>query len=147
MSVSHFRQIPIFASDYPERAQTWAHFQLPFYCINCQRKRPTRYLTPNFGPFCKECLMQISIAKLPEDQQERAMTDVDEAREKYPSVLVEGHLLHVCFIFDEWQVWLNTEDAEFTGLCVAVGATRDEAVESAVKVLEAVVERLQGPTL
>lgn len=51
--------IPTYAADYPERAQTLAHAILPFYCCNCYRKRETTYLTPNFGPFCDECLEEI----------------------------------------------------------------------------------------
>jgi hypothetical protein len=54
-----FVKIPDFASGYPERAETLAHTRLPFYCCNCQRKRETAYLTPDFGPFCRECLGQI----------------------------------------------------------------------------------------
>ncbi|HYM24961.1 MAG TPA: hypothetical protein VEU08_17210 [Vicinamibacterales bacterium] len=75
---------------------------------------------------------QISVAQLPEHQQDAAMSQVDEAIEKFPSVMVAGHLLHVCQIDGHWQVWLNCEDAEFTG---------------AVRVFEAVVEKLQEPVL
>ncbi len=70
----------------------------------------------------------------------------DMIAELYPAVLVEGHLVHV---FQEngrhWQVWVNTEDLEFTGLCVGTGETRDEAIAVAVKALEAIVEHLQSP--
>ena len=48
--------IPAYASDHPEQAQTLLQAMLPFYCINCYRKRETTYLTPDFGPFCDECL-------------------------------------------------------------------------------------------
>ena len=48
--------IPAYAADYPERAQTLTQAFLPFYCINCYRKRETTYLTPDFGPFCDACL-------------------------------------------------------------------------------------------
>lgn len=52
-------KIPSYAIDYPERAVEIAHFHLPFYCINCWRKRETTYLTPNFGPFCDECIVEL----------------------------------------------------------------------------------------
>ncbi len=74
----------------------------------------------------------------------------DRASRKYPSVDLAGtHMsLHV-FQRDEdsdppWLVWLNV-DCDFTGLCIACGSTRDEAVADAVKGLEAAVARLQGP--
>lgn len=73
------------------------------------------------------------------------MSAVDRAVEQYPSVLVEGHLLHVCEMHGEWQVWLNTEDMDFTGLCVAAGSTRAAVVAEAVRVFEAVVAELQKP--
>lgn len=57
--MSDFTPVPDFAVDYPERAETLDHARLPFYCVNCHRKRPTRYLTPNFGPFCGECLREL----------------------------------------------------------------------------------------
>ncbi len=69
----------------------------------------------------------------------------DEASEQYPSVLIERHLLHVYEQGGEWHVWLNCEDMDFTGLCLGLGATRDEAVEQAVQALEAITEKLQGP--
>jgi len=50
--------IPSFAADYPEVAVTLEQARLPFYCTNCYRKRETSYLTPNFGPFCDECLQE-----------------------------------------------------------------------------------------
>jgi hypothetical protein len=58
--------IPKFAADYPERATELNHLHLTFYCINCQRKRETTYITPNFGPFCDECmndLQTVMVAK------------------------------------------------------------------------------------
>jgi hypothetical protein len=52
-------RIPSYAADYPEIAETLAQAMLPFYCINCYRKRETRYVTPNFGPFCENCLKEL----------------------------------------------------------------------------------------
>lgn len=51
-----YNSIPAFAEDYPKIARTLEQTRLPFYCCNCQRKRITRYINPNFGPFCDECL-------------------------------------------------------------------------------------------
>jgi hypothetical protein len=73
------------------------------------------------------------------------MHDVEVASERYPSVLVAGHLLHVFETRGEWEVWLNTEDADFTGLCVSVAATRQDAIANAVRVFEAATEALQQP--
>ncbi len=69
----------------------------------------------------------------------------DAISELYPAVLIDGHLVHVFTEGREWCVWLNTEDTEFSGLCIGVGATRDEAVAQAVKVCEAVAAHLQRP--
>lgn len=53
-------KIPSFAiEDSAEYPETAAGTHLPFYCINCYRKRETTYLTPNFGPFCDECLEEV----------------------------------------------------------------------------------------
>ena len=57
--MSDLEPVPDFAADYPERAASIVHTRLPFYCANCRRKRPTKYLTPNFGPFCEECSKEI----------------------------------------------------------------------------------------
>lgn len=74
------------------------------------------------------------------------MAATERASRRYPSVLVAGsNLLHVCEMHGEWEVWLNTEDMDFTGLCVSAGSTRQEAVTEAVRVLEAVTAKLQEP--
>lgn len=57
--MTRFILVPQFAVDYPELAETIEHARLPFYCCNCLRKRPTTYLAPNFGPFCKDCLDEV----------------------------------------------------------------------------------------
>jgi hypothetical protein len=89
---------------------------------------------------------QISVSQLPEHEQDAAMHATEVASENYSSVRVAGQSLHVCHMDGEWQVWLNTEDADFTGLCVSVGQTRDDAVAGAVHALEAAVAELQKPT-
>lgn len=57
--MSVYAPVPEFARDYPNVAQTLRQTRLSFYCMNCQRKRPTRYLTPDFGPLCEDCLREI----------------------------------------------------------------------------------------
>ncbi len=56
-------KIPDWASDYPEIAETLEQARLPFYCINCYRKKPTKYITENFGPFCELCLEELEVKK------------------------------------------------------------------------------------
>jgi hypothetical protein len=74
-----------------------------------------------------------------------------KASREQPSVEVEGYGVHVCQIESDreiggpWGVWLNTEVADFDGICLGVGTTRNEAVGKAVKLLEAVTDFLQGP--
>jgi hypothetical protein len=77
--------------------------------------------------------------------------DNDAASRVFPSVEVPGApelRLHVYKERDGdgWAVWLNTEVSDFDGLCLALGSTRDAAVADAVKGLEAVLEKLQGPS-
>lgn len=73
-----------------------------------------------------------------------SITDQNEEAERaFPPVEVKGHLLHVFQRDGEWNVWLNTEDMCFTGLCIGIGASRDEAVRQAVAALEAATEVLQ----
>lgn len=74
------------------------------------------------------------------------MAETEQASEDYPSVpLPTGQRLHVFRTGETWDVWLNCEDADFTGICVAVGTTRDDAIREAVRVFEAAVEELQQP--
>lgn len=66
----------------------------------------------------------------------------------YPAKLCCGCRLHVYRqggATGEWEVWLNTETADFDGLCVAVGSTYAAAVAEAVTVFERAAELLQGP--
>lgn len=91
---------------------------------------------------------QQSVASLPEPQQDAAMSHVDQAVDKYPAVrLSTGQRLHVFADANEteWEVWLNCEDMDFTGICVAVARTRQEAVTEAMRVFEAAVDQLQQP--
>lgn len=57
-----FHAVPEFAqhnADYPEVATKVDHLRLTFYCCNCTHKREAAYVTPNFGPFCRECLKEL----------------------------------------------------------------------------------------
>lgn len=72
--------------------------------------------------------------------------DNDALSEAFPSVEVHGRGLHVYQDHGGgWCVWLNTECADFDGLCISVGSTRDKAIAGAVEILEAIVEQLQKP--
>lgn len=64
---------------------------------------------------------------------------------EYPSRVVGDHSVHVYEQDGVWHVWLNTEIADFDGVCLGVGPTRDEAVSRAVRSLEACVAALQEP--
>jgi hypothetical protein len=90
---------------------------------------------------------QQSIGSLPEEQQDAAMGAAEGATERFPSVnLSTGERLHIFEVAPgTWEVWLNCEDADFTGICVAVAKTRQDAVTHAVAVFEAAVEELQKP--
>lgn len=52
-------------------------------------------------------------------------------------------------IFDDalygWQVWLDAEVDDFSGLCIGAGATRDDALADAVRKLEEALCILQEP--
>lgn len=52
--------VPKFAADHPLIAETMEQARLTFYCMNCYRKRPTGWVTPNFGPLCEECLEELN---------------------------------------------------------------------------------------
>lgn len=56
---------------------------------------------------------------------------------------VRGYGLHICQRDGDWTVWLNTEVADFDGLVLGVGATRDLAVSNAVASVEAIERVLQ----
>lgn len=73
-------------------------------------------------------------------------THQDDVCARFPAVLVaRRHLLHVFEEYGQWKVWLNTEDMEFTGLCVGVGATREAAVAQAMEGFTAAITELQKP--
>ncbi len=87
------------------------------------------------------------------DCYEAAIAKVMEAQEKasanYPAVLIDGHRLHVCETDRRWEVWVNTDERDFDGICIAVGSSRDSAVGSARVTLLALsgylaVEQLKG---
>lgn len=43
------------------------------------------------------------------------------------------------------EVWLNTGTADYDGMCIGAGETRDDAIAQAVRSLEWIVATLQGP--
>jgi hypothetical protein len=91
-------------------------------------------------------ITQASIASLPENQQEAAMSYTERASERYPSVLVDDCRLHVFETGGLWDVWLNCSDADFTGICLAADCqTRDQATTEAMKLLGAVLAELKRP--
>jgi len=45
---------------------------------------------------------------------------------------------------DSFTIWLNTDVADFDGLCIGTGESRAEAVEDAIQVLEDGVRALRG---
>ena len=57
---------------------------------------------------------------------------------------VGDHVLHIAEYGGEWECWLN-EVSDYDGLCLAIGPTEDAVLAEAVRVLEALTERLQGP--
>lgn len=74
---------------------------------------------------------------------------LDRASVTFPAVEVgRGHSLHVFqaeYLSRDWEVWLNTEVADFDGLCIGSAATREAAVAAAVEVLETALALLQRP--
>ena len=47
---------------------------------------------------------------------------------------------------DDWTVWLNPEaDADFNGICIGAGSTRNAAVANALATLVALVAQLSQP--
>lgn len=57
--IRHYAPMPDFAANYPDTAKTIKQLGLTFYCINCLRKTETTFLTPNFGPVCRQCVKEL----------------------------------------------------------------------------------------
>lgn len=96
----------------------------------------------------KTKIRQQSVASLPSELQDGAMSDTEQASEEYPSIeLPTGQRLHVFRMRggEEWEIWINFEGSDFTGLCVSVAKTRLEAVTEAIKVFSAAIVELQKP--
>jgi hypothetical protein len=45
--------------------------------------------------------------------------------------------------FDRFEVWLDTDAGRLDGLCVGIGATREEALNSAIQDLQDTIEALR----
>lgn len=58
-----YNRVPTYAYDYPPLAKNIEQVRLPFYCMNCYRKKPTTYTTPNFGPLCADCVWEMESVK------------------------------------------------------------------------------------
>lgn len=43
-----------------------------------------------------------------------------------------------------WEVWLNTDESDFDGLCIGSGTTRELAVEYAIATLSPALNWLQN---
>jgi len=56
--------------------------------------------------------------------------------------VVRGYWLHIFLDGGHWQVWLNTEVADFDGLCIGSGRTREAAIKDAQRVLISARSRL-----
>lgn len=44
-----------------------------------------------------------------------------------------------------WTCWLNVEDIDFSGLMLSCGATRQDAVREACRVLQSCIDILERP--
>lgn len=56
-----------------------------------------------------------------------------------------GNVLHIFSERDEWFMWLNTGVADFDGVCIGTGDSRQEAAQDAADALEKALEVLNGP--
>lgn len=93
----------------------------------------------------KPTIRQQSVASLPDHQQDAARHATEIASEQYPSVSVADCSLHVCRMGDEWELWLNNQHEDFTGLCAAAAPTREEVIAEAIRVFEAALAELRKP--
>lgn len=70
----------------------------------------------------------------------------EEMSERYPSVELEsGVSVHIYERDGAWSVWINPEDHDFSGMCLAHEPTKHGAIEAAVRVIEEIEAFLQGP--
>lgn len=69
-------------------------------------------------------------------------TTTEKTDERYH---VNDHDLHIYSdAEDDWEVWLNTEVADFDGLCVGSGDSREKALADAAETLEAAARILRA---
>lgn len=52
-----FTELPTWTASLPEVAEVSQ--SSTFYCMNCLRKRSATWITPNFGPLCRECVEEM----------------------------------------------------------------------------------------
>lgn len=89
-------------------------------------------------------MRQKSVSEMSQGRQTKILSQNDLASQEYPSVLIAGHLVHLSCKDGEWELWINCEDADFTGVCIGVGQTRDEALAMGIRVIEAIGAHLQN---
>jgi hypothetical protein len=68
----------------------------------------------------------------------------DDGDDRFPC---DGRVLHVAKRDGFYEVWLNTEVADFDGVHIGEGETREAAVADAVRTLESAATALQLPYL
>lgn len=58
---------------------------------------------------------------------------------------LDGNRIHILSEQpNDFEVWLNTDAGDFDGLCIGYGESRDEAITSALAVLEEGVRALRA---
>lgn len=58
---------------------------------------------------------------------------------------LDGNRLHIASSSpDDFEVWLNTDDGDYDGLCIGCGQSRQEAITSAVEVLREGLGKLES---
>jgi hypothetical protein len=82
----------------------------------------------------------------PQEAQSEAETSSGNPETKLERYEVAGHMVLVAQETRRAVVWLNTESLDYDGICIGCGETRQEAVDTAVKALKAVIVRLNQPT-
>lgn len=56
---------------------------------------------------------------------------------------IDGNELHITGQHGDIEVWLNTEVADFDGVCIGGGESRQEAVTDGIAILERALKALK----
>lgn len=67
--------------------------------------------------------------------------DIMRVDERYAEI--NGRELHVIGSTDDVEVWLNTEVADFDGICIGGGESRKQAIADAITTLEQALAELR----